>query len=151
MLIPSLLRFTILGFISAFSGGHCDVRNDSTKAWIVASGLTTEDFVEWANTADPLTWCPHGKTRVIVLKEGDTLWMPPGVIVVHALLTLRECLMTGGMMWDSLRMRDIANNIAFICAHDTITTEDIPANLTKLAQTAAEMEEGRVETAEIAG
>ncbi|KAK1006390.1 hypothetical protein LTR54_006914 [Friedmanniomyces endolithicus] len=149
------LRFTILGFISAFSGGHCDVLNgtwlrcvEGKKAWIVASGLTTEDLVEWANTANRLTWCPHGKTRIIILKEGDTLWMPPGVIVVHAPLTLRDCLMTGGMIWDSLRMRNIANNIEFISAHDTITNEDVPANLAKLAQTAAEMEEGRIEMAE---
>ncbi|KAK0262319.1 hypothetical protein LTR35_017732 [Friedmanniomyces endolithicus] len=149
------LRFTILGFISAFSGGHCDVLNgtwlrcvEGKKAWIVASGLTTEDFVEWANTADPLTWCPHGKTRIIILKKGDSLWMPPGVIVVHAPLTLRDCLMTGSMIWDWLPLRNIANNIEFISAHDTITNEDVPANLAKLAQTAAEMEEGRIETAE---
>ncbi|KAK3110635.1 hypothetical protein LTR53_014867 [Teratosphaeriaceae sp. CCFEE 6253] len=149
------LRFTILGFISAFSGGHCDVLNgtwlrcvEGKKAWIVASRLTTEDFVEWAHTADPLTWCPHGKTRIIILKEGDTLWMPPGVIVVHAPLTLRDCLMTGGMMWDSLRMRDIANNIQFISAHDTITNEDVPATLAKLAQTVAEIGEGKIATAE---
>ncbi|KAK5689292.1 hypothetical protein LTR17_026361 [Elasticomyces elasticus] len=115
------LRFTILGFISAFSGGHCDVLHgtwlrcvEGKKARIVASGLTTEDFVDWANTADPLTWCPHGKTRIIILKEGDTLWMPPGVIVVHAPLTLRDCLMSGGMIWDSIRMRKIANDIEFI-------------------------------------
>ncbi|KAK3620172.1 hypothetical protein LTR56_023566 [Elasticomyces elasticus] len=86
--------------------------------------------------------------RIIILKEGDTDWMPPGVIVVHAPSTLPDCLMTGGMMWDLLRMRDVANNIEFISAHDTITNEDVPANLAKIAQTAPEMEEGRIETAE---
>jgi hypothetical protein len=59
--------------------------------------------------------------------------MPPGEIVVHAPVTLRDCLMTGGMIWDSLRIRDIANNIEFVSANDFITNEDIPTNLANLA------------------
>jgi len=81
----TVLSFISLSFISAFPRGHYDVLNgtwlrcvQATKAWIVATGLTTKDLVECVNTADPPTWCPHGKTRIIIL--------------VYAPLTLKDYL-----------------------------------------------------------
>ena len=55
--------------------------------------------------------------------------MPAGELVPHAPVTVADCLMKGGMLWDTLRMRDIVSNIAWITENNDVTNESIPAQL----------------------
>ena len=79
--------FSLLRFTGSFSGPHVDYLNGTwlrcvsgVKAWIVAVGLTQKDYGQFANQS----WCPEGRTRIIVLEAGDVLWMPPCVLIVHS-------------------------------------------------------------------
>ncbi|KAK3070344.1 hypothetical protein LTR53_010628 [Teratosphaeriaceae sp. CCFEE 6253] len=63
--------------------------------------------------------------RVIVVEPGQVLWLPPGAKAVHAPLTLRTCLMQGGMVWDSLRVPEIMANVWWILEHDECTNEGL--------------------------
>ena len=68
------------------------------------------------------------KRRVaIMLKKGDTLIMPPGVLVIHAPYTPTDCLLAGGMFWDFYARNQLVPNLAYIKKHNNwITNEDPP-------------------------
>ncbi|KAK4551543.1 hypothetical protein LTR86_011106 [Recurvomyces mirabilis] len=124
----------LLGFTGSFPGPHVDYLKGTwircisgVKAWIIAVGLTAEDYIEFATQGN--FWCPEDKTRIVILEAGDVLWMPPGLLVVHSPITIDNCLMYGGMMWDTNREATIAANIRWIAMHANVTNEDLPSGL----------------------
>ncbi|TKA27127.1 hypothetical protein B0A54_17069, partial [Friedmanniomyces endolithicus] len=71
-------------------------------------------------------WLPK-KRAAIMLMKGDTLIMPPGVLVIHAPYTPTDCLLAGGMFWDFYARTQLAPNLAYIKKHnDWITNDDPP-------------------------
>jgi hypothetical protein len=134
--LQSCLTFGLFAQRGSFSGWHVDVLNGTyvtcvagLKAWFIHQHpLTEAEKVAFAQ--DGQRWRPHpSRVKLILLRPGDTLYMPAGEVVPHAPVTVTDCLMKGGMLWDTLRMRDILSNIAWITENNDVTNESIPAQL----------------------
>jgi hypothetical protein len=128
--------FDIFGLSGAFSGGHVDflggtwLRNlFGVKVWmIVPERLMTEE--DWsAFGKDGASWDPQGKSRAIILQQGDVFFMPPGLRVIHAVHTLDTCLMNGGMLWDDRVVAPLLRVLRWIALHQESTNEAIPFQL----------------------
>ena len=86
------------------------------------------------------------KARAILVQPGDTFLMPPGLLLVHAVLTLALCLMQGGMLWDSLNILAILKNIHWIIRNQNSTNEPVPYQLSDiLCALSTQISAGRVE------
>ncbi|KAH9827777.1 histone-lysine n-methyltransferase ezh1 [Teratosphaeria destructans] len=130
-------EFNIFGSKGSFSSPHVDLLNgtwirivDGVKAWPFAVGLSTQDYRDWVDfnaqreLQVDLQWYPQGKVKMIVLKKGDVFFMPPGVVVVHAPVTLETCVAQGGMLWDRERVPQIRDNIRWTTSFHLVTNED---------------------------
>ncbi len=61
---------------------------------------------------------------------GDTLVMPPSVLVIHAPYTPTDCLLAGGMFWNFYARAQLAPNLAYIKeSSDWITNETPPGDV----------------------
>lgn len=116
--VGSCQSFEILGLPGAFSGAHMDALGGTwlrnlfgTKLWmIVPQGLMSDqDWVEFGEEGPG--WNPGTKSRAIILRTGDVFYMPPGIRVIHAVLTLETCLMDGGMLWDDVTLLPLLRTI----------------------------------------
>jgi hypothetical protein len=134
--ISASQSFEIFGFSGAFSGAHLDVLGGTwlrnlfgVKLWIVVPQhlMTTADWAEFSR--DGPSWNPRGKGRAVILQPGDVFFMPPGIRVIHAVLTLDTCLMTGGMVWDELTILPTLQGLLWVCQNQRATNEAIPYQL----------------------
>lgn len=131
--VGSSESFEIFGFQGAFSGPHLDVLGGTwvrnlfgTKLWMIVpqSTMTEEDWADLSLNGP--VWDPKGKARAIILEPGDVFLMPPGIKVVHTVLTLETCLMTGGMLWDELTILPTLRDILWVYKNQSATNEAIP-------------------------
>ncbi|OQN95702.1 hypothetical protein B0A48_18450 [Cryoendolithus antarcticus] len=83
--------------------------------------MTSADWEKFAEIGD--SWDPSGRGRAILLEANDVLFMPPGVKVTHAVLTLDPSLMQGGMLWDDLNLDAILEGLHWIGLHQHATNE----------------------------
>ncbi|KAK0302556.1 hypothetical protein LTR01_008692 [Friedmanniomyces endolithicus] len=126
-------RFNVMGLRGSFSPAHCDLWNgtwirtlDGVKMWNVAFDITENELEEWRSCERQKYWLPE-KRGAIMLQKGDTLVMPPGVLVIHAPYTPVDCLLAGGMFWDFHASAELAPNLAYIKNNsDWITNENPP-------------------------
>jgi hypothetical protein len=134
--MQSCRTFGLFALRGSFSGWHVDVLNGTyvscvagLKAWLIHQyPLTPAEKAAFAK--DGPDWEPDpSRVRLILLRPGDTLYMPAGELVPHAPITVTDCLMRGGMLWDSLRIRDILSNILWITENNKATNESIPEQL----------------------
>jgi len=134
--IANCQSFDILGLRGAFSGAHMDalggtwVRNlFGTKLWMfVPQALMTEQ--DWkAFGRDGPSWNPGSKARAVILRPGDVFFMPPGLKVIHGVLTLETSLMCGGMLWDDLTLLPLLQTIYWIGKNQRTTNEALPYQL----------------------
>lgn len=58
-----------------------------------------------------------------------SLLMPPGLPLVHSVLTLDTCLQEGGMLWDERALLSALENIFWIARHRRATNEAYPHQL----------------------
>lgn len=132
--LQSCLTFGLFAQRGCFSGWHVDVLNGTyvtciagLKAWFIHQyPLTEAEKTAFAEAGQ--RWRPNlSRVKLILLRPGDTLYMPAGELVPHAPVTVTDCLMRGGMLWDTLRIRDILSNIAWITENNDVTNESIPA------------------------
>jgi hypothetical protein len=134
--LQSCRKFGLFAQRGCFSGWHVDVLNGTyvkcvagIKAWFVHQHPLTDAEKE-AFAKDGQNWQPDpSRVKLIILQPGDTLYMPAGELVPHAPITVFDCLMRGGMRWDTLRIRDILANIAWIAKNYIVTNEPVPAQL----------------------
>lgn len=134
--IGSSQSFEIFGFKGAFSGGHVDVLGGTwlrnlfgVKLWIVVPEhlMTADDWADFSMKGSD--WNPRGKGRAIVLRPGDVFFMPPGIRVIHAVLTLETSLMSGGMVWDEQSLIPTLENLLWVCKNPQATNEPMPFQL----------------------
>ncbi|KAK0834139.1 hypothetical protein LTR03_014560 [Friedmanniomyces endolithicus] len=126
-------RFNVMGLRGSFSPAHCDLWNgtwirtlDGVKMWNVAVDITENEVEEWRSCERQKYWLPK-KIVAIMLQKGDTLVMPPGVLVIHAPYTPTDCLLAGGMFWDFHASAQLPPNLAYIKKNsDWITNENPP-------------------------
>lgn len=133
--VESCLHFGIFGMTGSFSGPHLDILSgtwvrclDGVKAWIVATDLQRKDYEEFADV-QPLTWCPHERTKIIILEQGDVLFLPPGADIIHAPVTLETCWMEGGMVWDRFNLSRTLESVRWITQRPFVTNETVPEQL----------------------
>jgi hypothetical protein len=133
--MQSCLTFGLYAQRGSFSGWHVDVLNGTyvtcltgLKAWFIHLPLTDKEKDDLAK--DGPDWEPDlSRVRLILLRPGDTLYMPPGELVAHAPMTIVDCLMKGRMLWDMLRFRDILTNTSWITENNKASNESIPEQL----------------------
>lgn len=135
--LDSCTGFTLYSERGSYTGFHADILNGTwvtslhgVKAWIFTAeaelaGAAMRQFAEHG-----AIWTPGAEDlRAVVLGPGMTLAMMPGHVVVHAVATLQNSLMVGGMFWEQARMMDILKNIAWIMENGNVTNESLPLQL----------------------
>lgn len=134
--ISDCQSFDILGLRGAFSGAHVDAMGGTwlrnlfgTKLWMfVPQDIMTEQ--DWtAFSKDGPDWDPGSKARTLVLRPGDVFFMPPGIRIIHAVLTLENSLMCGGMLWDDFTLVPLLQTIHWIGKNQRTTNEALPYQL----------------------
>ncbi|KAK4909465.1 hypothetical protein LTR49_021744 [Elasticomyces elasticus] len=134
--VAGCLLFDLLGFPGAFSGAHLDSLVGTwlrtlfgSKFWMVVSpeSMTPQDWTNFARESH--RWNPDGKARAIYLEPNDVLLMPPGIPLVHAVLTLETCLQEGGMLWDERVILSTLKNLFWIGQLQQATNEAWPHQL----------------------
>jgi hypothetical protein len=135
--ISDCLGFDLLGFTGAFSRPHVDALMGTwvrclsgSKAWIFAPGMSDEDWKDFAQHGDK--WSPGDKGRVIILEKDDVLLMPPGLRVLHAVFTLEDSLMEGGMLWDEYNIPDLLDELLWVGQNQLCTNEAIAYQLPRI-------------------
>ncbi|KAK5107187.1 hypothetical protein LTR62_001659 [Meristemomyces frigidus] len=139
--VDSCKNFNILGGRGAFSGAHVDALNGTwlrtlfgTKLWFVVP-TESMDSEDWDNFGrDGASWHPDNKARAIPLGPDDVLLLPPGLCVIHAVLTTSPCLMQGGMIWDETCLPSILENLFWIGQHQKSTNEAMPYQIAEIIE-----------------
>ncbi|KAL5371085.1 hypothetical protein DPSP01_014502 [Paraphaeosphaeria sporulosa] len=134
--LEACLKFLLYGERGSFSGYHMDVLNGTwvqcktgLKLWLVYGG-PWDEAVQKAYAEDGLDWKPApGTVQGILLRPGDTLIMRPGYPVIHAVLTIEDSFMTGGMIWPESSIAQVMTNIGYIVQNSLSTNEDAPRQL----------------------
>lgn len=124
--------FSLFAQRGCFTGFHMDCPDGTwvancfgRKVWMFPACRNADSLQEFASEGD--NWAPN--VRIVVLDPGDTLIMPPGEIVPHAVLTIEDCFMTGGMIMDSARTIDCLKKLNWMAREPNITNESIPRQL----------------------
>lgn len=128
-------RFMIFATAGSVSGLHIDLLNGT---WIAClSGLKLWPFLPNPTPKEKKTfeeqgdeYIPEpGRMKCILLEMGDVLIMPPGEIIMHSPVTIEDCLMCGGQIWDETRIIDILTNMLWIMENPQISNEDTAEQL----------------------
>lgn len=145
--VSSCEGFEILGFGGAFSGPHRDIMGGTwlrnlfgTKLWwIIDTEMMTEQDWQDFHLAGP-EWKPApGMAKALLLEPGDVLVMPHTVTPApHAVLTLKTCLMTGGMFWDERCVKQLINFFIDTGKAWNTTNEPPPFELAAVVRTLQE-------------
>ena len=117
----------------AFTGFHVD-SPDATwvclewvlKLWIFATDTNESEMVKFTDEGD--NWVPE-RVVAIVLEPGDTLIMPSAQLLPHAVLTLADSRMTGGMFMDAVRILESIEKLLWIYIRPSVSNEPIPLQL----------------------
>jgi hypothetical protein len=134
--LEACLKFLLYGERGSFSGYHMDVLNGTwvqcqtgLKLWLVYCG-PWDEAVQQSYAEDGLNWKPApGTVQGILLRPGDTLIMRPGYPVIHAVLTIEDSFMTGGMIWPEGSVAQVMTNMGYILQNNLSTNEDAPRQL----------------------
>ncbi|KAK7178567.1 hypothetical protein PSPO01_15384 [Paraphaeosphaeria sporulosa] len=134
--LETSLKFLLYGERGSVSGYHMDVLNGTwvqcktgLKLWLVHCD-PWDEAVQKAYAEDGLDWKPAPATvQGILLRPGDTLIMRPGYPVIHAVLTIEDSFMTGGMIWPESSIAQVMTNIGYILQNSLSTNEDAPRQL----------------------
>ncbi|KDN60765.1 hypothetical protein CSUB01_05957 [Colletotrichum sublineola] len=98
------------------------------KVWIFPTNRSRVAMKMFEREGDD--WVPED-INVIVLEPGDVLVMPPGQIIPHAVLTLTDSHMVGGMFLDDHHILNLVEKVLWIADNPMVTNEAIPLQLLK--------------------
>ncbi|KAH8698074.1 hypothetical protein GQ44DRAFT_596995, partial [Phaeosphaeriaceae sp. PMI808] len=137
--LEACLEFLLFGERGSFSGYHVDILNGTwvqcktgLKLWFIYCG-EWDETVQSSYGEQGLEWKPPpGSVQGILLRPGDTLIMRPGYLVIHAVLTVEDAFMTGGMIWSESGIGNIMANIEFILTNMVATNEQAPRQLPQI-------------------
>ncbi|EGY23417.1 uncharacterized protein VDAG_04855 [Verticillium dahliae VdLs.17] len=127
------IYFMLFSQKGSFTGFHCD--NPGGTFLRILTGLKVifvparwdeqerQNFAEYGDQ-----WVPS-QVRIIVLQPGDTFVMMPGGIVPHAVLTLEDSLVCGGMFLDARRILDTLESQLWMVENPRVTNEPAPLQL----------------------
>jgi len=137
--LEACLKFLLFGERGCFSSYHMDILNGTwvqcktgLKLWLIYCG-EWDETVKSSYGEHGLEWRPApGSIQGILLRPGDTLIMRPGYPVIHAVLTIEDTFMTGGMIWSENRIGNIMANLEFILTNMDATNEQAPRQLPQI-------------------
>ena len=145
--VASCSSFMLLAQRGSVSGWHVDILNatwvsclDGLKLWPIVARVTT---AEWDTLREdgPLSRLAMDHVAMVPVSPGDVLYMPAGVLVPHAPITVEDTLMYGGMVLDSDRIVEQLAGINNIMSSPMSTNEALqvqwPAMLEELADYAS--------------
>jgi hypothetical protein len=135
--ITQCFRFNIFGCTGAFSAPHCDILSGTWVTclfglklwmWVDPAEMDDADWTEYKTAGDD--WVP---TRVpiygVVIRPGFTFVMPPGLLIIHAVHTLRESAMAGGMYWDEASLCASLQCCTVLLDHPDLSNEPMVLDL----------------------
>ncbi|KAF2741701.1 hypothetical protein M011DRAFT_413993 [Sporormia fimetaria CBS 119925] len=139
--IEACLQFLLFGERGCFSSYHMDILNGTwvqcktgLKLWLIYCG-EWDETVQSSYGEQGLEWNPTpGSVQGILLRPGDTLIMRPGYPVIHAVLTIEDAFMTGGMIWSENSIGNIMANLEFILTNMDTTNEQAPRQLPQILE-----------------
>lgn len=127
------MTFSLFAQRGSFTGFHVDSPDGTwvsslwgLKAWIFPSRADRANMTSFEAKGDD--WKPES-IALIVLEPGDVLIMPPAEIVPHAVLTLEDSHMVGGMFMDTRRVLGSIEKLLWIATHPAVTNENFPLQL----------------------
>ncbi|GAD93144.1 hypothetical protein MYCGRDRAFT_94991 [Paecilomyces variotii No. 5] len=138
--------FNTVSRSGGFSGAHAHAlygtwsRNlDGTSYLMIVpeAEMSSEDWETFASQGDE--WLSRGRERLVVLEADDVLLIPPGLRIVHAVHYPSDCLIEGGMLWDSLSVLETLHLTVWaygnhrFTAHEPLPT-DLPLIIHRLQQ-----------------
>lgn len=131
--------FNLFAQRGAISGFHVDALNGTwvqvlagLKAWTIVPSPTPADLLAFARLGDKWPG-PPGRVRTVLLGPGDVLVMPPGVLVPHAPVTVRDCLIQGGQFWDERAVVGVLKNVrGQTVGRPNTTNEPVPRQLPEI-------------------
>jgi hypothetical protein len=137
--VSGSINFNVLGTAGAFLGPQLNalsgtwVRNlAGVKLWMIVPE-SAMDAAEWEAFGKlGSSWIPHSGSKLLVLEQDDVLLMPPGSKVVHAVHSLTDDVMEGGMFWDDLNVIATLQAILWIGKHQMATNEGLTHQLPRI-------------------
>jgi hypothetical protein len=133
--LASCLRFCLFGDRLSISLSHLDVLNGTWvtclsgyKMWFIYDGAWGPKEQEEFKKAGE-HWMPVGHFKLVLLRPGDTFIMRPGHAIVHAVLTLDDSVMVGGMVWPEQGLQALSNCLEYIAKSKDTTNEYVPKQL----------------------
>jgi hypothetical protein len=133
--LNACIRFCLFSDRLAPSLSHLDILNGTWvtclsgyKMWFVYDGPWDEQAQGEFREQGEL-WMPVGRMKLVLLGPGDTLIMRPGYPIVHAVVTLDDSVMVGGMLWPQHGLFKLAGSLDYITSNPGTTNEYIPKQL----------------------
>lgn len=131
--LESCMNFLLFGQAGTMSGWHRDILNGTVvnclsgiKLWFWYVGPWNDEVEKDFDECGPLWEPPLEHIRTEILHPGDSLIMRPGEVNIHAVVTLKDAFMSGGMIWGKEMMVGVLKNISSMVNHPDTTNEQIP-------------------------
>lgn len=127
--------FELLGLRGAYSGPHVDVLgateiscHSGLKAWLTYTAQAGQEGLleEFGKNGDG--WSPKDLFKLILLRPGDHILMPPGAMIIHAPITIDDCLMSGRMFIDIHQLPWLSKHILFLINNPAMTNETLASD-----------------------
>ncbi|KAF2211404.1 hypothetical protein CERZMDRAFT_43641 [Cercospora zeae-maydis SCOH1-5] len=145
--VESCEGFSIYGDAGVFSGMHRDFLGGTWLRNIF--GMKLWWFVPWTSMTDVekedfqdkgYRWNPGSKARALLIKPDQVLVMPSPL--PHAVLTVENCLMEGGMFWDRENITGTLENLQYTMKNWSTTNELPPFQLPDIIDELERMTKG---------
>jgi len=127
--------FGICATYGSWTGFHIDQHSGTyltnyagVKGWPIYTGPFSDDIKEEFAEQGPY-WIPSDKNhiKVVLLLPGMTLCMMPNENPVpHAPVTFPTCVMSGGMFYDDLQLKNSLKNLTWAISNPAVTNEPVP-------------------------
>lgn len=129
--LEACLQFLIAAGFYSISGCHLDSFCGTTvfticgvKLWFLveAGTLSNEELNDFERNG--FTWMPpKGLLKLILLRPGEELHMPPNLRCIHCPISLAPTIMTGGAFWGEFFLPEMLDNLLYILQHPEVTNE----------------------------
>jgi hypothetical protein len=117
------INFNVVSLPGSFAGAQVNafggtwIRNlQGIKLWmIIPEKEMQSEWEAFAESGDK--WLPSGRERLVVLEEDDVIFMPSGLLAVHAVHYPTTSLMQGELFWDELTLTPTLQAIDWMKKH----------------------------------
>jgi hypothetical protein len=134
------VNFNVVSLPGSFAGAQVNalggtwIRNlQGIKFWmIIPEEEMRSEWAAFAESGDK--WLPSGRERLVVLEEDDVIFVPSGLLAVHAVHHPTTSLMQGALFWDELTLTPTLQAIHWIKSHQRFETKSSHCQLSVLGE-----------------